>query len=164
MQLISSKSSLPIRSEVSLASLFFMAGVALIAIVGCGPRGETKSLDEVVAGARSSFYQRAEVVKDAEVKDELAQAARLLEASIDSPLDDSSARSERIAQILQSLTTRAGYTSRPALGELQSQWLAGAEGGMTSEAGKLLAARTFSLLASELDGIGFALKEREKRS
>ena len=147
-------------------SIFFRLVPFVVALlVGCGPRGETRTLDEVVKSARERFYVSSEGKMPADVQMELTAVASRLDKVLDSsatPLEVA-----EIPKVLDGLITKAGYTSRPALGELLSQWVARSE--ISKEAAsaasdKLLVARTFSALGSELKAVRFALAEREKKT
>jgi hypothetical protein len=73
---------------------------------------------------------------------------------------------EAQARLLATLVTKAGYTSRPSLGELSAQYrklaadlnaAAGTENEQVVSTARLLVARTYSLIASELETVRFAV-------
>jgi len=139
--------------------------VIAITCIACGPRGETRSLDEVVANARELFYSNSEGKLAPEVKEELVEVAKRLDM-VASNSNSSAQNAADIARYLDQLIAKAGYTSRPALGELFNQWTALAnapEGTIYKPSERLLAARTFFALGSELEGVRFSLEEREKK-
>jgi ElaB/YqjD/DUF883 family membrane-anchored ribosome-binding protein len=151
------------KGKLSLLSCFLL--------IGCLPRGETKSLDEILSASRTRFYRSAE----SSIKENVSATLKTLAASLDSVIKNEPAGStssdlkavkEDIAKRLEELTSRAGYTSRPALNEITKQWYAAANAvGDTTRLkaiDKLLVTRTFNLLASELRGVKFAVGERDR--
>ncbi len=134
-------------------SLLLMVAVALLC--SCSPRGESKSLSEVYEAARARY---AAVNSVAAGVSELAGLEQGLLALVDNPKADT-ARS--ISDTLRTLIARAGYTSRPALGELIEQYqniaFESSEMPVNQSRAKLLAARTYNLLARELETTSFRL-------
>jgi hypothetical protein len=62
-----------------------------------------------------------------------------------------------VGKALSELTTYAGYTTRPALGELAEQWI-GLKASAEAPSTRLLISRTYGVLASELEAVGFAIQ------
>jgi hypothetical protein len=111
------------------------------------------------------FYSNSEGNLTPKVKDELVEVAKRLEKVVSNSVS-SSQNAADIARYLDQLIAKAGYTSRPALGELLNQWTALAnapEGTTYKPSERLLAARTFFALGSELEGVRFSLEERERK-
>jgi hypothetical protein len=97
---------------------------------------------------------------------ELSDALSRLTEEAD--LERKKALANSVVDHLRALVVTAGYTTRPALGELIDQFgaLAESDNGSVvadSETISLLVSRTFFLLASELKGIRFQLGDRELR-
>jgi hypothetical protein len=129
-------------------------------ISGCAPRGESHTVDQILSDARSAYQDSASKA----AADDTA-SLKNLSASLDRLAGiggggDAKAVSGEIAQTLTGLSTKAGYTVRPAMAELVSQYRSVSE---NAQAGasigaphlKLLVARTYSLIASELKTTGF---------
>jgi hypothetical protein len=146
---------------MSVRSVVKLMVVVSVGVLGCNPRGETISLDEVVRNAEQRFYQvyRADTAgKDQPV---VASSLRVVVDTLKEVEGASgqevSDRYATVGKTLSELATYAGYTSRPALGELAEQWL-----GLTSAADapntRLLISRTYGVLASELEAVGFAIR------
>lgn len=145
------------RNKIAL----FAFAILLVALQGCMPRGESYTLDEVHGWAKERYQSAVKnfTPKSEEVKAGLVQIESLL-VKLDEakPGSDLGETTKALADALVKISPRAGFTSRPALGALSEQYrvLAGNEAVTTPQA-KLIATRTYSLLASELEGIKFAL-------
>ncbi len=137
----------------------------LLFLAACQPRGETKSLDEVVSLARQRYgqsYEKASSQLDPAVSQSIARVQKSLEMIIafgaTAPLGE---YAREVEGGLQELQYKVGYTTRPSLAELIKQYrFMGAEkegGPPSAAAAKLLASRTFHLMASELETTRFAL-------
>ena len=131
----------------------------LLSMSACGfPRGESKSLKQVLETARSRYkaVQHVAIENDA-VEDRLLTILKTLEA-----LEKANgAHAEKLASLgkdLAEIIPHAGYTVRPALNELMKQYLAmSKEENPNHNASLLLASRTYSILASELETTRFKL-------
>ncbi len=137
-------------------------------------RGESKSVEEILRSAsqRFSTSRTGQVLANgvSEKLDGVAERlSRLANSTSATSVKD---LGQEIAQYLRELTPAAGYTTRPALNEIIDQYIAIAEsqklGSGDLSAGqaatvRLLAARTFFVLESELKGIRFGLLERESQ-
>lgn len=132
-----------------------------VGLIACAPRGESKSLNEVVAIAKNRFALVQEVPVDAAVKESLKPVVKALEDIVNNPRGGGVTKNSKvIAVALSELSMRTSYTNRPALGELLSQYLVMSTTPASEVNGasvKLLAARTYSLLASELETRRFTL-------
>lgn len=163
------------RKHSGVASLrgVVVAGTALCLltmVVGCNPRGESRSVSDILAESskayRKAFDGEPLPERVSSRLPELSDAlARLTETS---ELDRKKALADAIVDHLRALVITAGYTTRPALGELIDQFGALAEtenGSVVSDSAtvSLLVSRTFYLLASELKGVRFQLGDRELR-
>lgn len=144
------------RLYLQLALLF----AALFAFQGCAPRGETKTLNQVLAGAQQRYEAAPKSRLDADTSMKLNSLTRTMnELVAEERVVDVSDKLADVADLLNELSLRASYTSRPALAELGTQFrVMGTESGNpTLNKRKLIIARTFRLLASELETISFKL-------
>ena len=135
----------------------------VLALQACAPRGETRTLNQVLTSAKDR-YARVTAIKDGssynKLLDEVVDA--MDELVVGGPRQaELTARVERIDQILSQLVDVAGYPSRPAMGELIDQYRAvsrrATESGLSLAQLKLLVARTYNLLAVELETTKFAV-------
>lgn len=140
---------------------YFAILFLLLSIAACAPRGENKSIDEVFALQKQNF---AQVAAAAQLKDPVSGnlreiAAQLERLALESEPAQVASHSKEIADAFVTLIPRAGFTSRPAMTELQSQFLAVSQDGkaLDQSSRKMLAARTYSALASELETTKFNL-------
>ncbi|MCI5064875.1 hypothetical protein MRY87_04030 [bacterium] len=147
----------------SLSGVRFLCGavvaVLLMSLVGCAPRGETKTLDEVFQIAKKR-YEESIVKSDASgaVQEQLLQLAADLNQFAAAEGKDGSREqlapqiSEQMATLLQS----AGYTTRPAFGALLKSYRTPPK---TQRARRLLVARSYTALAQELETTSFLVKK-----
>jgi hypothetical protein len=142
-------------------SVFSVLLAVGLGAVGCNPRGETNSLSDV-AGAAELRFSRA--YDSSEIDKTESASAASLRSVVDSLKVVGGAgsavaadRYQQLGRSLDELATYAGYTSRPAIGELSEQWL-GLEAAANAPSTRLLVSRTFGVLASELEGVGFAIR------
>lgn len=136
--------------------------VSCASVVGCGPRGEAHTVDQILSDARGGYDS---VASKAQATD--TGAIRTLTSNIDKVAGiggggDARSLSSDIASQLEGLSVRAGYTARPAIAELVNQYRnVAADKGSSVSIGaphlKLLAARTYSLLTAELNTTQFRL-------
>lgn len=144
-----------------LLSSVVVLSILAASLVGCGPRGETLTLDEVLANAKQRYAR----VNAAGAAQEVQVALKELEKGLGtlSSGDMSAAQTEldTIATNLNKLVGKAGYTVRPSLGEMLAQYRslsqAAATGSITVPQLKLLTARTYELLASEMETTKFGV-------
>jgi hypothetical protein len=101
------------------------------------------------------------VTLPATVKQSLEPAVRSLEDLLNNPRGGGVTKNAKVlAESLNALIPHASYTNRPAMGELLSQYLVVSgqpASQVSSGAVKLLAARTYNALASELETRKFSL-------
>ena len=154
------------RRTLSVCVLFAKCAV-LTAILGtalgCGPRGESHSLEQVFNDARSAYSTTAL----AGVPSDVAESLKTLAADLDRLAGiggggDAKEVSRGVANTLDNLVTRSGMTQRPSMTELVNQYRALAKDGQTPVSVgapnvKLLVARTYTLLKSELSSTKFGL-------
>lgn len=145
----------------TFSKLFLVAIV--FCVVSCAPRGETKSLDEVLDNSRMLYRSHHLDSINQDLSARINGATGAVEKSI-AALSDREQLVLTLAGIsadLAMLTTHAGVTSRPAMSELATQYreLAAVDGDQPITEGqvKLLGARTYLLLSSELSTTRFSL-------
>lgn len=148
--------------QVKFVSSLLFAGISLCLVSGCAPRGESHTVDEILSDARQN-YQSVFVAKSGNYKDQLTSLATSLDklAGIGGG-GDAKVVSGGIANSLQSLIEHAGFTVRPAMTELINQYRVVAESStrdisIGSPNLKLLVARTYTLVASELKTTQFKI-------
>jgi len=126
---------------------------------GCLPRGETRTLDEVLATARERFQRVEQTAVAAEVAQTLKQVTARMDGTLNAAAADAAKEDLRQAgDLVDSLILRAGYTSRPALGEISAQLRAlGTSPHVEASQVKLVVARAYGLLASELETTKFSI-------
>ena len=135
--------------------IFVLACACLLLFTGCAPRGESKSLSEVLLLARKSYAAQPKSDLPSEVQDRLSELSQGMERVLKALGSDSGASAENLHDIgdgLAAILKRAGHTSRPGMTELSNQFLHLGESNKYSEPQvRLLIARTYSALASELE-------------
>lgn len=135
----------------------------LVASTGCY-RGESKSLSEVYTNARSAYMSAPRN----EVPPTAASMLEKITSSLDGISDGAKAgsttateKARELATLLSDLSEHVNPTVRPAMAELVSQYLemSSAPTGVTTGApqARLLASRTYRLLAAELTSTKFRL-------
>ena len=149
------------RIATTLRSLV-LVGVTSVLVVGCGPRGESHTVDEIFTDAKAGYVDVSN-----KASPELGTSLKTLSGSLDRLAGiggggDSRQVSSEIAGTLTTLSQKAGYTARPALAELINQYRSianssGAPAKLGAANLKLLAARTYSLLTAELSTSQFRL-------
>ena len=153
-------------AKLSSLSRFFsvvISGAAVCGVVGCGPRGESHTVDQILTDARSNYQSAA-----GRIPSETSAALKFLGSSLDRIAGiggggDAKVVSEEIANALTDLSGKAGYTVRPAMAEIINQYrtIAAADSAAKVAIGnanlKLLAARTYSLITSELNTTQFKI-------
>jgi|GEM_PF-1239533 len=149
-------------------------------LTGCMPRGETRTLEQILTSAKEN-YMRAPTTG---VPDGSAIALKAATTDLDGlvamslagsgPSDSGPSDSvqlkpdairkkvDSLASSMEILVRNAGYTARPALGELireyQAMSVAPADSEISAATLQLLAARTYTLFASELDSTKFSVR------
>jgi hypothetical protein len=165
------------QNTAKYCCISFMLLITLC-LTACEPRGETRSLNEIVDTAKEKFValtQRKDIFDKMQpdiiekVKSVASELMKILDTvgattnSIDKTKLQESIRT--VILRLTELVQYAGYTSRPALGEIIPQFQELIDTGAYTDISKvkLLVSRAFFLLGSELEGVKFGLKEREGR-
>lgn len=137
-----------------------VALVVAFSLNACAPRGETRTLDEILASSKARYSQSSSAVSQ-DVGATLSNISRQLEALVAGDAMHAGQDLGNIAEALSGLAAKAGYTVRPAMGELTAQYrnlASGAgHGQVTAAQIKLLAARTYDLLAGELETTKFGV-------
>lgn len=153
-----------------LSNFIFVLTITLSSLVvaSCKPRGETQTLSEILKNSRDTFVKNFNGATN--LNGDVKSALTSLLPKIDKLSTDNNYTpvAGEVADALTNLVQSAGYTSRPAMGELiqQLQVIATDKNGQqtsNASARALLSSRIFWLLASELEGIKFGLKERESK-
>lgn len=129
---------------------------SLVACMGC-LRGESKSISEVLQIARTRYSDAQSLGLDRSVVSTLEKTTGELNEMLDKK-QGRATRAAQVADLLNALSPRANYTTRPALIEIIKAYRSIAENGAPNDvAVELLVARTYSLLASELETGEFRL-------
>lgn len=143
---------------------FLVVGLLIVGVVGssgCLPRGETKTLSEVIVIAQKRYAATSKDGLPANVAATLTGISAHLDVLVTT--DDIAAAQPKVAAVGESLATlvgHAGFTSRPSLNELAMQYrvLGSAPKEQVTTANlRLLASRTYSALAAELETTRFTL-------
>ncbi|RMG42759.1 MAG: hypothetical protein D6719_05530 [Candidatus Dadabacteria bacterium] len=139
-----------------MISLFRIIAVStvLALLAGCAPRGETRTLDQVLESARGRF----EKADRSSVAPEAGTQLSRIEGHLKRLADGEGAAEElnAVADELGSLIPMAGFTNRPALTELGNQYRQlSSSSNRSSGAIRLLVARTYRALASEIETTKF---------
>lgn len=140
----------------------FIAVTSLVVVSGCAPRGESHSVEQILNDARSAYSEMSQ-----DVAPDVATALKSLTGAMDKLAGlggggDARQVSASIADGLNSLMTRSGFTQRAAMAELINQYrtLSAATGAPTALGApnlKLVVARTYTILTSELTSTKFKL-------
>lgn len=147
--------------KISRKTYFAIVVLVSLILTSCGPRGESKSVGEVLSIAQQEFNEQLEHAGAA--KEQIATVQRNLEVLINERSDRSglSSAATEISQQLSELTRHAGYTSRPALTELVNQFrelsVDAAAGNAQANRLRLMASRAYATLASELATTKFSV-------
>jgi hypothetical protein len=142
--------------------------LAILLMSGCAPRGETKSLQQVLEAARSQYVELVRNEKSEPLKATLIDLAKNLEDMVAANGESApiASATSQVVDKLSALIATAGYTSRASMGEILMQHRVVLEdasrGTVNSARIKLLAARTYSLLSSELATTRFAVHSLAK--
>lgn len=149
------KSVLSIKGFVSVSIKVALSSVALVAVSACGPRGESHSVEQILTDSRAAFQRVANSASA-----DTSASLKFLTGALDRIAGlggggEAKVISQEIANMLTELGAKAGYTVRPAMAELVNQYrviASNTEGPVSIGAPnlKLIAARTYSLVASEL--------------
>lgn len=137
-------------------------------LVGCGPRGETKSLQQVLEIARQEYVENVRSEQSGALQGQLKELARNLEEMVGANGMGAqiAQASGNVAAALSVLIGTAGYTSRASLGEIlmQHRVLVGdaAQSEINPARIKLLVARTYSVISSEMATTKFSVQPLPK--
>jgi hypothetical protein len=144
-----------------ILSLIVSTSAALL-VSGCGPRGESHTVEQIFTDARSNYTQMS-----AQVAPDVGPALTDVTSSLDKIAGqggggDARQISASLAEGLTALLPKAGFTQRAAMTELIKQYrnLAASSGApLTLGAAnlKLIAARTYSILSAELTSTKFRI-------
>ncbi len=137
-------------------------------LCSCGPRGESKTVAEVLAISQAAFNEQ--IGNAGPAKEKIVTVQRNLEVLLNDQSDRSglSNAASEISTQLAELTRHAGYTSRPAFGELATQFRElssdAAAGNAQANRLKLIASRAYSTMASELATTKFTVLPLNSKS
>jgi len=135
--------------------------IALTAFVlsACGPRGESRPLDDILESSKQRYNMVRRTEVPAEVRETLDRSVTRLEDLLREV--EIAENASDISIDLLTLTEHTGYTNRPSMFELIKQYQAMSERasqtGVNQASVKLLVSRTYALLASELETTRFSL-------
>ena len=135
---------------------------AVVLVAGCGPRGESHTIEQIFSDARAAYSKMA-----SKATPDMNATLRGLATSLDKIAGqggggDVRQLSASLADSLTALLPKAGFTQRAAMTELIKQYQIIANGiGSQVSAGapnlKLIAARTYSLLSAEITSTNFRI-------
>ena len=139
--------------------------LAVILLCGCQPRGESRSLDEILTSEKDRFASLSAEVK---LAPEIAQTVDSVKGALEdlaTPWNGAKVakEAETVADGLTALIGHAGFTSRAAFDELTREYrtltMLQTNDNVRSESARirLLVARTYGLLSGELSSRGFTL-------
>jgi hypothetical protein len=151
-----------------IVSLVVSTSAALL-VSGCGPRGESHTVEQIFTDARASYsdVESGVVLGSGKVNPEVGSTLKNVTSSLDKIAGqggggDARQISAGLADGLTALLPKAGFTQRAAMTELINQYraLAASTGApLTLGAAnlKLIAARTYSILSAELVSTQFRI-------
>ena len=120
--------------------------ICLLVLTACEPRGETRTLAQIHTDSKERFQKVESAAVNPDAKSALIKASKFLAAP-------DPAGTKEMAQTLELLSPHASPTNRTSINELANQYRLSNGSGAAME---LLASRTYSLLASELETAKFA--------
>ncbi len=133
---------------------------ALVFFTGCAPRGETKTLEEILDLAKTRMT-KAELDQDGAVPQNVSILKMSLEKAlteVETKPNEAAVLFVEISDSISTLIPHAGITSRAALNELAKQYRElGTNKSVTSDQVKLIVSRTYHAVASELETTKFTL-------
>lgn len=144
------KSGTVARALKAMALVVF----ASAGVMGCQPRGESHTLDQIFSDARSTYVTDS-AHASGDMRSVLSEVTGQLDtlAGAGATGADAKVVTASVATSLDGLMGKIGVTARPAMAELITQYRVastGSSNGVGAPALKLLAARTYMLLAAEL--------------
>ncbi len=135
---------------------------AVVLVAGCGPRGESHTVEQIFSDARAGYAKMA-----SKATPDMNGALTGLVSALDKIAGQSGGGDVRqlsasLADGLTSMLPKAGFTQRAAMTELINQYrlIANSSGAQVSVGApnlKLIAARTFSLLSAEITSTNFRI-------
>jgi len=144
------------KAQTALIALKAVAVVSVVSsgLLGCQPRGESRTLEQIYSDARSSYVSGSGNASN-EVRGTLTELAGKLDNLAGQGVagSDVKALAGSVASSLDGLMGKIGVTARPAMAELINQYRvtsASASEGAGSPSLRLLVARTYTLLATEI--------------
>ena len=153
------------KSLLTVVAVAFLGGSVLM-VSGCAPRGESQSLSDILDQSRERFRLAELKVGDSPIKAQLSAVSQKLNEieKVQDPTILKPATTE-LKNGLIALLPHAGYTVRPAFSEIVNQYQAISNGSqITTDSAlpgspevRLLVARTYTILASELETGKFSL-------
>lgn len=127
----------------------------------CTPRGETHTLDQILDSARARFNKVALNAVDDSTDSQINALVSKMESLLEKPStieQQGRGALTALADELGNVTTKAGFTSRPALGQVAEQYRSlSNDEKISSDQVKLLLFRTYSVLAAELETNRFGI-------
>jgi hypothetical protein len=133
-----------------------------LSVVGCAPRGESHTVDQILSDARAAYGEVS-----VQLAPEVDSALKSLTQSLDRLAGlqgggDARQVSSGVVDTLTSLIPKAGFTQRAAMTELINQYRTisttqGAPLTLGAPNLKLVVARTYSILSSELASTKFRI-------
>lgn len=127
-----------------------------LSLVGCLPRGETKTLDTVFSDAQSNFKRTNPELVPAAARALLDKTEQNV-IKLTSSTNPSSVTAD-IATTIRALIPYAGYTSRASFAEVASQLEeASTNKAFDAAAAKLIATRIYSMLSIEVSTTHFGV-------
>ena len=135
---------------------------AVVLVSGCGPRGESHTVEQIFSDARAAYSKMASKASPAMNATLTGLVASLDKIAGQGGGADVRQLSASLADGLTAMLPKAGFTQRAAMTELIKQYRQIAEGtGAQVTAGapnlKLIAARTYSLLSAEITSTNFRI-------
>lgn len=138
----------------------FTLSLCFSCLLGCAPRGESKTIEELVAVAQSRIAE-AEVKGEGQVSEAVSELTTSLQNILTTAESSATIEGKALASIsemIRMLIPKAGVTSRASLSELSKQYqILGSGASVGSDQAKLLVARTLHTVASELETTKFSL-------
>ncbi len=135
--------------------------VAALLIAGCAPRGESKTLSEVLDAGKARYLAAKSAKLSDTTQNQLTQLTTKLEGLLASSSQGSTSSADLNGadELLTELISHAGVTARAGMNQLARQFRELADLGGTNNSGavKLLVGRTYSALGAELETTKFGL-------
>ena len=149
------------RFSIVKRSTRILVAAISCAVIACAPRGESRTLEEVFTQQRTAYLEKSRATTvAADVGDKLKKISGTLDVMAGVTPDGGTSVSAA-ADDLQSLSTKCNYTVRPSLAELVEQMRGLEKEGRKLSPGapepKLIAARVYTLLSSELTTSKFGI-------